>query len=234
MFSEKISMSNWDTGSQTVKDEVKTEVIDHVIKKEIKTELEEVSEKTHGFICPTCKAHFLYDEFFIEHIKEHHKDVTVEKVNCYELMSSFGLSEKENNSNYTPHGCEPFKCSICLFSCSCKSRLLKHKRIHSKEKSFKCEQCSYACSQKGKMIQHQRIHTVEKPYKCNECSFSCSRKGDLVRHQRIHSGEKPYKCKECLLSFTRNRLSLIMSIITRVRNLTSVINVHLLVLEKVI
>ena len=36
------------------KDEVKTEIIDHVIKKEIKTELEEVTKKSHGFICPTC------------------------------------------------------------------------------------------------------------------------------------------------------------------------------------
>ena len=54
LFTENISMSNWDTMSQTVKDEVKTEIIDHVIKKEIKTELEEVTKKSHGFICPTC------------------------------------------------------------------------------------------------------------------------------------------------------------------------------------
>ena len=148
-------MSSWDTRSQTVKDEVKTEIIDHVIKKEIKTELEEVSEKTHGFICPTCKAHFLYDEFFIEHIKEHHEDVTGEKVNCNEVMSSSGVSEKENNSNNTPRECEPFKCDSCYLSCSCKSRLLKHKRIHINEKSFKCEECSYACSRKFNLVQHQ-------------------------------------------------------------------------------
>ena len=42
-------MSNWDTRSQTVQYEVKTEIIDHVIKKEIKTELDEVTEKSHGF-----------------------------------------------------------------------------------------------------------------------------------------------------------------------------------------
>ena len=70
LFTENISMSNWDTMSQTVKDEVKTETIDHVIKNEIKTELEEVTEKSHGFICPTCKAHFINDDFFIEHIKK--------------------------------------------------------------------------------------------------------------------------------------------------------------------
>ena len=118
-------MSNWDTRSQTVKDEVKTEIIDHVIKKEIKTELEEVSEKSHGFICPTCIASFLNDELFIEHIKKHHEDVTGEKVIYNELMNWSGITEKENNSNNTPRGCKPFKCDICSFSCSCKSRILK-------------------------------------------------------------------------------------------------------------
>ena len=118
LFTENISMSNWDTMSQTVKDEVKTETIDHVIKKEIKTELEEVTKKSHGFICPTCKAHFLNDEYFIEHIKEHHADVTGEKVNCNEIISSSGIPEKENNSKNTPHGCKVFKCHICSFSCS--------------------------------------------------------------------------------------------------------------------
>ena len=95
-------MSNSDTRSQIVKYEVKTEIINHVMKKEIKTELEEVSKKSHGFICPTCEAHFLYDDLFIEH----HEDVTGEKVNCNELISSSGISEEGNNSMNTPHGCE--------------------------------------------------------------------------------------------------------------------------------
>ena len=53
-------MSNRETRSQTVKDEVKTDILDHVIKKELKSELEDVTGKSQGFICPTCKAHFLY------------------------------------------------------------------------------------------------------------------------------------------------------------------------------
>ena len=89
LFTGKIAMSNRKTRSQTVKDEVlktevmdhiikqeiKTEVMDQVIKQEIKTEIEDVTGKSHGFICPTCKAHFLYDEYFIEHVREHHGDI---------------------------------------------------------------------------------------------------------------------------------------------------------------
>ena len=132
-------MSNWDIISQTVKDEVKTEVIDHFIKNEIKTELEEVTKKSHGFICPTCKAHFINDDFFIGHIKEHHADVTGEKVNCNEIISASGISEKGNISKNTPRGSKVFKCDICSFSCSYKSLLLKHKIIHTNEKKIKCD-----------------------------------------------------------------------------------------------
>ncbi|XP_063686146.1 uncharacterized protein LOC134819921 isoform X2 [Bolinopsis microptera] len=69
-------MSHQDGISETVKVEVKTESLDYVIKKEIKTELQEVNGKSHGFICPTCKAHFLYDEYFIEHVREHREDIS--------------------------------------------------------------------------------------------------------------------------------------------------------------
>ena len=43
-------MSNREPRSQTVKDEVKTDILDHVVKKEIKSELEDVTEKSQGFI----------------------------------------------------------------------------------------------------------------------------------------------------------------------------------------
>ena len=73
-----------------------------------------------------------FDKFYeIDHIKEHHADVTGEKVNCNEIISSSGISDKENNSKNTPHGCEVLKCDICSFSCFYKSRLLKHKIIHT-------------------------------------------------------------------------------------------------------
>ena len=81
-------MSNRETISQTVKNEIKTEVMDHVIKQEIKNEIEEVTGKSHGFICPTCKAHFLNDEYFIEHVREHHGDISGDKRNSNRLPSS--------------------------------------------------------------------------------------------------------------------------------------------------
>ena len=56
------------TLSGTVISNMKTD-----IKVEIKTEQEELAAKSAGFLCPSCSAHFLLEQNFIEHIsKEHH------------------------------------------------------------------------------------------------------------------------------------------------------------------
>ena len=77
LFTGKSNMSNWDTRSQTVKNEIKTEILDHVIKEEIKTEIEEIPRKSHGFICPTCESYFLYEDNFIEHVRQIHSDTSI-------------------------------------------------------------------------------------------------------------------------------------------------------------
>ena len=126
LFAGKIAMTNSDTRSPTVtvKDEVKTEILDHDIKKEMKCELEDGTEKSHGFICPTCKAHFLYDTFFIEHVKEHHENTADDNLNSYEPPSSSESLHKKSNSNDTPHDvAKPLQCEVCSYSCSFKSSL---------------------------------------------------------------------------------------------------------------
>ena len=50
-----------------IKSEIKTE-----IGEDIKVKQEDSLEKSHGFICAACSAHFLYESYFLEHIKEHH------------------------------------------------------------------------------------------------------------------------------------------------------------------
>ena len=51
-------------------------VISTEIKTEIKTEQKELEDKSHGFLCPKCKAHFLYEEYFCHHIREHHENIS--------------------------------------------------------------------------------------------------------------------------------------------------------------
>ena len=131
---------------------------------------------SHGFICPQCEAHFLYDEFFVEHIREHHGETINDMSNGNVLLNSFPSSDRLGKENNSPVG-----------------------------KSLKCDDCSYTCTEKSDLVKHLRFHLYpgKKPYKCKECSYSSTRKGHLTLHLRTHTGEKPYKCSQCLYSSTR-------------------------------
>jgi len=81
------------------------------------------------------------------------------------------------------------------------SLLTQHQRTHSEEK-FRCIFCNMGFNQKGHMIRHQRIHSREKPYKCPKCPKSFLRESNLSGHVGIHTGDRPFKCVQCSKLFT--------------------------------
>ena len=108
-------MSNRDTRSQSVKNEVKTEILDHVIKEEIKTEIEEITRKSNGFICPTCESYFLYEDNFIEHIRQIHSDTSItsgEQIYYNEPLRS-SESQVIENLKKAPQGCDCYHFIRC-------------------------------------------------------------------------------------------------------------------------
>ena len=220
-------MNNEPDISTVIKTEIKAE-----IKTEIKTEQKELEDKSHGFLCPKCKAHFLYEEHFCHHIREHHENInSVCDLDSEVLKNSRKLSGKLMNPI---SGEKPYKCNECSSSFTQKCNLRAHQRIHTGEKPFKCNECSISFSHKSDLSKHQRIHTGEKPFKCSECSLSFSQKSNLRRHQRVHTGEKPFKCNECSTSFSHKCHLRNISLSTLERNLTSVVNAPYLSLRNLI
>ncbi|XP_075034542.1 uncharacterized protein LOC142095496 [Mixophyes fleayi] len=107
-----------------------------------------------------------------------------------------------NNSNITTpstanRGHTIFPNSECGKCFTWKTHLIKHQRIHSREKPFPCSECGKCFPDKTQLVSHYRTHTGEKPFPCSECGKCFTWKTHLIKHQRIHSREKPFPCSEC-------------------------------------
>ncbi|XP_042883546.1 uncharacterized protein LOC122260372 [Penaeus japonicus] len=96
-----------------------------------------------------------------------------------------------------------YNCEVCIKVFSSENSLLKHMTIHAKDKPYICEICGSAFSRKYTLVQHMRVHTDKNPYNCKECSKTFSQKQHLVQHMRVHTREKPYSCEICSKAFSQ-------------------------------
>ena len=54
------------------------------------------------------------------------------------------------------------------------------------EHNNKCEQCTKSFKKPSDLIRHRRVHTKEKPYKCDDCGKAFSVQSTLNTHKKIH------------------------------------------------
>mmetsp|Transcript_10989 Transcript_10989/g.12068 ORF Transcript_10989/g.12068 Transcript_10989/m.12068 type:complete len:442 (-) Transcript_10989:160-1485(-) len=101
---------------------------------------------------------------------------------------------------------EKFNCPSCTKSFNDSSNLLKHIRIHTREKPYLCNICGKCFAHSSTLKGHTNIHLNKKPFTCtfNGCNKSFSNSSNLSRHKRVHTGEKPYACSICNKKFNQS------------------------------
>ncbi|XP_070587412.1 zinc finger protein 585A-like [Erythrolamprus reginae] len=134
--------------------------------------------------CATCGKRFFWQSSLLVHCKDIHKIEEKEQAPV-----SQPVSQGEGNSKPQPVSTEEkaFKCAKCGESFLGVSALLRHRKIHEREKL-------------GLFFDESPI-VLGKTYPCNECGKVFNWPSRLLRHQRIHSQEKPCRCPDCGESF---------------------------------
>ena len=158
-------------------------------KQEIKSEQLEIPEKSNGFLCPICGAHFFSEDFFVEHIKEH-KSVS----NCSIKQEIKAESDKPS----------VFICPFCAEHVYSDTLLIEHVKQHHDHNNPEvpdnfdtADNLPGTDTQKTLVLSPSESPPV-KQFKCSQCLYSAAYSSKLVQHQKIHSGEKPFKCSERL------------------------------------
>ncbi|XP_076231485.1 uncharacterized protein LOC143177462 [Calliopsis andreniformis] len=87
------------------------------------------------------------------------------------------------------------------------SRLARHIRLHTGEKSYKCNHagCDKAYTNSSHLKRHMETHSLrKKTYKCSVCQLFLSNQDNLKRHYKNkHSNNSKLTCKECNETFAK-------------------------------
>ena len=82
-----------------------------------------------------------------------------------------------------------------------KRNLIRHLKIHTREKHFTCEGCGKLFSDADNLHEHRKIHTGLRFFSCETCGKVFIEERKLVRHSKTHSGVR-YSCETCGKSFS--------------------------------
>ncbi|XP_008834264.1 zinc finger protein 14 [Nannospalax galili] len=154
---------------------------------------------------------FIYSEFFQMHESRPSKEKTKENEQCNESSRSLTSDQDyerthTGSSNLIKHERmhtkeKTFACRHCGEAFIYSMARYNHERTHKRGNTYICKHCGKTCSHSYQLLRHERRHTREKRYACNQCGKAFRRSPNLRKHERIHSGEKLFACKHCGKAF---------------------------------
>ncbi|XP_037773552.1 zinc finger protein 83-like, partial [Penaeus monodon] len=102
------------------------------------------------------------------------------------------------------HTKKTYSCEICNKVFYVKKYVVRHMRVHTKEKPYSCEICNKNFPEKYNLVIHMRV-TQKRNHICDICNKVFSDKSTQIKHMRVHMNEKPYSCEFCNKNFALKR-----------------------------
>ncbi|XP_044264295.1 zinc finger protein 236-like [Tribolium madens] len=93
-------------------------------------------------------------------------------------------------------------CSYCEKEFKKPSDLIRHTRVHTREKPFTCNKCGASFSLKASLFSHIKTHGGNNNYICSICMKKFSSFRSFNAHLRRHHEKSQYKCLSCNKSFS--------------------------------
>ena len=133
-----------------------------------------------GFLCGICGKHFFYEEFFTEHIRDHHSPPT---------NSTQAGNTTEDMLEREPEQTEaPFEDVLGEDEIAVPGNNENVEPAHNV-----AVKKARSTADKGKnrklTVQKQNKSSEERPFQCSECEYSSKRKWVLTRHTMKHTGD---------------------------------------------
>ncbi|XP_037130103.1 uncharacterized protein si:dkeyp-84f3.9 isoform X2 [Syngnathus acus] len=127
------------------------------------------------FECPECKRGFSKKSNLNLHLKTHIKDT---------------LMKESPDDQYSSH--------TTTHTTGTEQDILASEKNESKL----CQYCGKSFKFQSALVRHERVHTREKPYKCNICGKAFGQSYFLRVHELTHWPVKRYNCTACKKSFS--------------------------------